>query len=47
MDNFSMLRQLYTLLEKNVFFGDNLRDRRFVTIVTPGQFISTNLKPSG
>src|SRR5262249_33433999 len=44
MDNFDMLRQLYTLLEGNVFYGDRLKDRKFVTILSPGQFISTNLK---
>jgi hypothetical protein len=39
-----MIRQLYTLLEQNVFYGDRLTERKFVTLLSPGQFISTNLK---
>jgi hypothetical protein len=43
-DNIDMLKQLYTPLEKNVFYGDVLTQRKFVTIVSPGQFISADLK---
>jgi hypothetical protein len=44
MDNGNLYRQLYTLLEQNVFFGDRLSERQFVTMLVPGQFVSTNLR---
>jgi hypothetical protein len=44
MDNGDLYRQLYTLLEQNVFFGDRLDQREFVTLLSPGQFVSTKLK---
>lgn len=42
--NLDMMRQLYTLLEQNIFFGDRLTSRQFVTTLSPGQFVSTKLK---
>ncbi len=45
-DNTDMMRQIFTLLESNVFFGDRLSTGQFVALVSPGQFISTNLKPN-
>ena len=44
MNNFDIYRQLYTLLEQNIFFGDRLTERKFVTLLSPGQFVSTSLK---
>jgi len=44
MDNGALYRQLYTLLEQNVFFGDRLDQRQFVTMLVPGQFVSTKLR---
>src|SRR3954451_19841352 len=44
MDNGDLYRQLYTLLEQNVFFGDRLDQRQFVTMLVPGQFVSTKLR---
>ena len=44
MDNGDLYRQLYTLLEQNVFYGDRLEERQFVTLLAPGQFVSTKLK---
>jgi hypothetical protein len=44
MDNGDLYRQLYTLFEQNVFFGDRLEERQFVTLLAPGQFVSTKLK---
>jgi hypothetical protein len=46
MDNGDLYRQLYTLLEQNVFFGDRLDERQFVTMLVPGQFVSTKLRQS-
>jgi hypothetical protein len=44
MDNGDLYRQLYTLLEQNVFFGDRLDQRQFVSLLVPGQFVSTKLR---
>jgi hypothetical protein len=44
MDNGDLYRQLYTLLEQNVFYGDRLDQRQFVTLLSPGQFVSTKLR---
>lgn len=44
MDNLELTKQLYTILEQNVFYGNRLRDRNFVTLIAPGQFISTKMK---
>ena len=45
-DNTSMMKQIYTLLEDNIFFGDRLSQGEFVALVSPGQFISTSLSPT-
>jgi hypothetical protein len=44
MNNGDLYRQLYTLLEENAFFGDRLDERQFVTLLVPGQFVSTKLR---
>ncbi len=42
-DNKNLLRNLFTLLEGEVFYGDRLSQREFVTLMQPGQFVSPNL----
>jgi hypothetical protein len=44
--DFDLMRQLFTLLEGNIFFGDRLSEREFVALVNPGQFISDQLDPA-
>jgi hypothetical protein len=43
--NSDMMRQIFTLLEQNIFFGDRLSSGQFVALISPGQFVSTKLKP--
>lgn len=37
---------IFSLLEEGVFFGDMLTQREFVSLMSPGQFVSTNLSPN-
>jgi hypothetical protein len=46
MDNGDLYKQLYTVFEQNLFFGDRLEERQFVTMLSPGQFVSTRLRRS-
>jgi hypothetical protein len=41
-----LMRQMFTVMESNLFFGDRLTERQFVSLVNPGQFISDKLDPS-
>jgi hypothetical protein len=43
-DERSLIASLFTLIENSIFFGDRMQESEFVTMMSPGQFISPNLQ---
>lgn len=43
-DNVNIMQNLYSLIEDEVFLGDNLDSGEFALLLNPGQFVSPNLK---
>src|ERR1700732_1173129 len=43
-DEQSLVASLFTLIENTMFRGDRLQSSGFVTMMSPGQFVSLNLK---
>jgi hypothetical protein len=44
-DELSLVSSLFTTIESNLFYGDQLGQGEFVSLMHPGQFISTKLDP--